>query len=306
MSYKVRNENHKGDKGVLIDVTRRITKKLRNKMRHFNTGYDWDSVVLSFPKSGRTWVAHLYVYYVIFHIFGDEAEAFINDKMGFTYTIEQNEEFFKLMKGEGRKSYIPLVRFSHHFPKKGEIPYFNLSISVPLHLYSRCVYLVRDPRDVIVSYFHHVTTKNKVPLAKDVDIREFIRSERFGIRQIVAYMNQVLNILQNSSIKNEIVCYEDLVEDTESEFTRILVAMGVGKIDKVAISSAINRASFDRMRQSERPWRKQLSVKSDDNSLRFRKGKIGSYKEELEQDDIDYLKRVISAHLSPEFSQYFN
>ena len=61
----------------------------------------------------------------------------------------------------------------------------------------RHILLLRDPRDVVVSHFHHIMRKNRgevsvlgrpCVLPKDYDLSEFIHSDFFGIRHVVAYI----------------------------------------------------------------------------------------------------------------------
>ena len=260
--------------------------------------------VLSFPKSGKTWLSHLYVYYGVYRLLGKEADAYIDEELGMGYRIEEQQAFLRLLPVLQEAPLVPRIEFWHAFPKRGDVPYFNLRVPLGSSRSETVLFLARDPRDIVVSYFHHVRAKKKVPLAEDADISEFIRSESLGIRSTVAYMNQVISRAPEVFPRFEVVHYEDLLADTPAVFFRVLSFFKTDDIDERAIEKAVQRASFQTLQQAERNGKLRVGKPSDDDSLRFRKGKQGSFKTELTSDDIAFLDRIIINNLTSQLERY--
>lgn len=250
-------------------------------------------LTLAFPKSGRTWLGHLYAYYVIATVDGVLAEARVQYLDTF-YRAEQSEYVKSLV--EARQ--LPRMRFANQRPD-GPVPYYELKVDLRKFRNWRITFLVRDPRDMVVSYYHHVMSKAKVPLARDTDIAEFIRSELLGIRYIVAYLNSVYEAIPQTTATHEILRYEDLVRDTEATLARYLQFAGFQPVDAAAVRTAVELASFTRLQTAELARRRRAGHSTAPEDLRFRKGRVGGHAAELRAEDVAYLERVISDHLVP-------
>jgi len=268
------------------------------------------NLVLSFPKSGRTWLSYLYAYYSCYRILGDQADAFIDRELTPTAHIYRPLEHPALLPHVERdhRRLVPPIRVAHYFDAK---PYFQLDLALSEVEGDRVAFLVRDPRDVMVSYFHHtmqradeVRERGKAAPAPDVDLSEFIRSDTYGIRAVVAYMNQVIARGPRVFGVFRVVHYEDLVSSPADEFIQVLRLFGAD-IDPHAVHSAVARASFDNLQRLEirRRTRKGATPPPAD-ALRFRRGVPGAYRTELAAADVAYLDRVIDRHLDPAFARY--
>ena len=81
---------------------------------------------------------------------------------------------------------IPLIRYTHgsfvntnNFEK--HIKKFN-------SVYKKKIIMLRDPRDVVVSYYHHRISSGMT--IKGTRLSDFLHSEE-GIKRIVDYMNKI-------------------------------------------------------------------------------------------------------------------
>jgi hypothetical protein len=269
-----------------------------------------DNLVMSFPKSGRTWLSYLYAYYSCYCVGGDRAEAFIDQEITSTAHIYRPLDHPGLlaMLDRERGRCVPRLRTGHYFPAQ---PYFALDLGLSKVQARSVAFLVRDPRDVVVSYFHHTTQRadharqNEKPrLADDVDLPEVLRSETSGIRAIVAYMNQTLERAPSAFERFEIFYFEDLVANTPHVFAGFLQFFGAD-LDADAIRRAVERASFEKLQRLEidRLTKKRAAPPPSD-ALRFRRGVPGSCRDELSASDLEYLNRVILKNLSPVFERY--
>jgi Sulfotransferase domain len=270
---------------------------------------DDGNLILSFPKSGRTWLAYLYAYYACYRVVGDQADRFIDREFTPTAHVYRPLEHPALRALHERSgAVVPPLRVAHYF---GTTPYFQLDVALTKVAGRRVAFLVRDPRDVVVSYFHHTMRRaeagrerGKPVPASDVDLSEFIRSETHGIRAIVEYMNQVIERGPRAFGAFRSVQYEELVKSPRDTFTELLAFFGAD-VDEQAVAAAVARASFDNLQRLEmqRRTRKGAPAPPPD-ALRFRRGVPGAYRTELAEPDVAYLDKIIDRHLDLRFAPY--
>jgi hypothetical protein len=162
----------------------------------------------------------------------------------------------------------------------------------------RVVFLVRDPRDTVVSNYFESTKR-----AKNFhgSITEYIRREQGGVRSIVAYFNLFANA--RDRFRGFLsTTYEALHADTAGELRRVLTFLGYDDISDDAIARAVEAGSFGSMKSmeaSESSDRRRLTPGSSDDpeSYKVRKGKVGGYEEYLEADDIAFINKRIDSDL---------
>lgn len=154
----------------------------------------------------------------------------------------------------------------------------------------RVIFLVRDPRDVVVSFYHHNQKRMSFLDGADKNISEFIRHPRLGVPRIIEYMNF---FYENRSVfkKFEIVRYRDLKQDS-SNFRRIVSFLGLS-FSEESFKYALTQSEFSKMRKAEvnQEVGEHLLTpgdQSDPNSFKVRKGRVGGYKTELNEEDQEY------------------
>jgi hypothetical protein len=262
-----------------------------------------DAHAISFPKSGRTWLSQLYYQYYT-HLHSALLEEKPQGKWRLYYP-EKSDHFVTLLQQTRQLGKpIPVVGFSHLTPGRGALPYYEISLDIQRLGQKPILYLSRDPRDVVVSYYHHVMSKEEFRLAKDVSLSEFLRSELFGIRYIVAYCNYWAEQLQKGHPNLKFVTYESLQNNPVSLLEEILLFWGAPSVEGESLSYAVQATQFERLKAEENKRREAQGKEQDDKQMRMRKGKVGGYKEELNQEDIVYINRVIKTHLHPYYESY--
>lgn len=272
-------------KNKFIKVLASLFLELRTSIAYLSA----NNVVLGFSKSGRTWLKV---------IFANVRSQITNRS---TYDLEFHSPL-NLLDNFGT------ICIGHaHFGKgKRIIPSFDY-ISRKLKN-KKVVFLIRDPRDVIVSYFHQKTKREDNEYAS-MEISDFIKDEKHGIPYLIDYMNRWSAWLEKGNARDYIVVrYEDMREDTEREISRIMSFFKI-KVNKDQIKKAVDFASFDNMKKMEKENRfnskaLQKGKGEDVNSFKTRKGKVGGYKEELSSDDVIYIESYISDNLSDFFCFY--
>jgi hypothetical protein len=173
------------------------------------------------------------------------------------------------------------------------------------------IFLVRDPRDVIVSsYFeqkHRRALFGENPYEKESpkfngELIDFINQPSGGFDTILAFYNIWA---ENRNIPKDfmLIRYEDIHANQEDELRRTLNFIGLNGFDENTIVSAVKFADFENMRRMEKESRFDTAIlnPSDNSKLetyKTRKGKTGGYKEYLSEEDIKSLNQKMHENLS--------
>lgn len=242
----------------------------------------------SFPKSGRTWLRYLLANY-------------LNLKFRLGLTVDF-KTLFQLIpnddvdeeKGFGIYDYFddkrfPLILASHDV-------YIEEKFGR-----RKIIFLIRSVLDTVVSnYFQHSRVFSS-DLSWKGTIREFIRSKK-GVVSFCAYLNSWSDFLEGNH-SALILSYENLHHDLWGTTKRVLELMGV-PIEEQTLAHAIELSSFEAMKETEKktkiPGAYFNFSPSDGESARVRKGKVGGYRDYLDDEDIEYIRNYCDENLSPQ------
>lgn len=246
---------------------------------------DADAFIISFPRSGRTWLRIMLGKYLT-------DLAGVNGKDPYdVYAIT------KALEG------LPTVGVIHDNSGYGgkNLKAEELETAKGRYKKSKVILLVRDPRDTVVSYYFHCNKRRNVYAG---DISDFIRDERFGVNKIVTFLN--IWAANRSEPKDFLLLrYEDMACDPLGELTKLLMFLDL-PLNAALGEASVEFASFSNMRRMEegggaetRALRKSRS--NDPESFKVRKGRVGGYVEYLSPEDVAYLSEEIEGKLSPFF-----
>jgi len=253
-----------------------------------------DCVIVSFGKSGRTWVRVL-------------LSRFYQQKHGLT------ERHLLVFDNLHRKNpAIPTIFFTHDnylkdFTGQGDnkADYYGKKV----------VLLVRNPADVAVSqYFQwkfrmrpRKKTINQYPTsAGEVEIFDFVMRPQSGLKKIVDFMNLWAD--EAGRIKElHVLRYEDLRRAPEATLGRLLEFIGTrGSAEQLA--DAVDFASVENMRKLETRrtfWlsgsRMAPADRSNPNSYKVRRAKVGGYRDYFDDGQVIRIDTIIGERLSPFF-----
>jgi alcohol sulfotransferase len=157
------------------------------------------------------------------------------------------------------------------------------------------VFMVRDPRDVLVSAFFHAT-RHKHRFSGTLD--DFIADKAQGLPAIVSYLNGWAEGLQGR--RSAVLSYEELTRDTMGESARIIEFLGLAPAE-TALSEAVNAARFETMRELERQGGLPAHEydRADEESLRMRRGKVGGFEDYLSDAQIGRILDRCRKELRP-------
>lgn len=242
-----------------------------------------DAFLVSYPKSGRTWLRYLMSLYMArVYDLGFEPD------LRSTFRVLPN---FDMDKERGLPSSealgptkMPLVAVSHR------------DFDRDLFSAKRTIMLVRDPRDVLVSsYFHQTRHKHRF----EGDIAEFLEDETYGAAAVASYHNGWATGLAGGQALT--ISYEELSEDTHGVVRNILNFLGIA-VDEQVLDDAVRKAQFDKMRKKEQ----QTGIpgheynREDADASRVRRGKVAGYTDYLGPAEDARVQELFAAHLKPE------
>ena len=194
-------------------------------------------VVFGLPKSGNTWVQSLIADYF--------------DLPGIEPILDINKRGVGMCHWPFRDDFVTRDDFLH------------------------AVYVVRDVRDVIVSFFHYSQTEYFLKARPEFhyhDIDSFYY-EWFLSRMVTTYRWHTHSI-EYAALGIPVVRYERLCKDPLGEFERVIRRWGL-EVDEERVKAAVQKNSIDQLKAAG----KQLNVYVPPSH--FRKGGSGGYLEEL-------------------------
>ena len=262
--------------------------------------------VISFPKSGRTWLQVM---------LGEYITRYYSLKVGNVMALKQ---YTKHVEG------IPRIRFAHDFRPQWKTP-DELQNDKSMYQHQKILLLVRDPRDVLVSSYFEKTrrkpAKRKEKPRFSGTINEFVRQDIGGIDTIIAFYNNWLKH-RDVPLDFKLVRYEDLRANTREVFTDILNYIGLPEIDTEILHQVMELGRIEKMRKMEAQSARgehgtrrtdpnvesafmtrafQPADPTDPETFKVRKGKVGGYVDYLGEEEIAFLGSKIRDELDPEF-----
>jgi hypothetical protein len=258
-----------------------IRRNFSSRARELSGG---DAIIVSVPKSGRTWIrTFLCAYFCRLH--------------GRAFTLDPERY--------GHPG-IPRIIFSHDLFEhrtKGDLwDRLRGKYLVPARELrrTRVVLLARDPRDCFVSLYLQMTRRDPGTQAqfREKTASELLHDARFGIRAIVQTMNDWLNEFSGRD-DFTMVRYESLRASPLEHFRALLASLGEAKPDMSIFQDALDFSQFDNMQRLEAAGAFDSKILRagdirDPESFKVRRGKIGGYREYLSAGDRRYAAEVLA------------
>ncbi len=250
-----------------------------------------DLYILSYPKCGQTWLSVLLAKSFALH-----------------YGIQDND-LLSLKLHHLHQSYpgVPRLRLTHdddpYLKKKHE-----LITNKSFYQDKKVIFLVRDPRDVMISYFFTLQKKRLKPEEikkvnfNGASISEFLRHEIGSLETMLHFYN-IWADQQHIPQEFLLLCYEDLIADPHGQLVQVLAFLGLTSIAPQIIEEAVAYGSFENMRRLERQGFFTTHVmqpknKEDLDSYKTRRGKVGGYLDYLSPEDLAYVNERIASQLA--------
>lgn len=254
----------------------------------------------SYPKSGNTWVR----LFLKSYLSDDKKKFSINEKKDDEFKIERfpNIKVFKDMQinydnfFEISKNWITIQDRINLNNKLNILKTHNAMCTVNKNKFTNkentlgAIYVVRDPRDVAVSFSYHMG-KTLTEIVNNMIDKEYLISESdfttekkvSGSTLLSSWSNHYNSWKNYKSIKSIIIKYEDLVRNTADKFYEIVLYLNElygTKVDEKKILKSIELTNFKNLQNLEREHGfEEITI----SKTFFREGKIGSWKQKLDE-----------------------
>lgn len=255
-----------------------------------------DYVVVSFGKSGRTWVrVMLSRLYQLQHGLQEG-------------TLLEFDNYHRLATA------VPRILFTHDNYLRD---YTGDGGSKRAYRETPVILLVRHPADVAVSqYFqwkhrmrpHKVALNDYPPVGSDVSPYQFLRGPS-GVPRVVTFMNEWARGMDEVR-RAMVLRYEDLRADTPTELSRLARFLGAEPtVDH--ITEAVEYASVENMKRREAmagsaSHRLQAADPGNPDSYKTRRAKVGGYRDYLEPREVMTIDALVEDQLDRRFGYSVN
>ena len=265
--------------------------------------------IASYPKSGNTWIRA-----IIASLF------FSNDGL-FKFELFKNipnferKENYKFVKSLNKSDYIKLnnlkivSKYRLEAQKRVEInhgnvaffkthsanifidkfPYTNEEITLGL------IYIVRDPRDIVISYRYHKNSTNDKIINLMLNEKAIYNENN---PQILSSWNHHYNSWYNLKVPKLIIKYEDLLYNTEDSLRNIIDYFYVNYKFKISnlekkIKNILDSTSFKKLQKHEKIFGFNEAKKGNF----FREGKSMQWKKELTKEQRNKIEKAFKENM---------
>jgi len=148
--------------------------------------------------------------------------------------------------------------------------------------------ITRDPLDALVSYYHDAFARGKQGYK--------LKAKELGINKFC--IEQTEDYLKYKTFEEEIefdcsLSYERMIDDT---FKEILPAFEIlfNKVDEKKLKETVEYCKFENLSKLERSGEEKMHAAG--SFKKTRKGKVGSYKDELQPKTIKKIEKRLNDH----------
>lgn len=232
---------------------RKFVKKIRSRKYsvNFQSG---DYFLASYPRSGNTWMRFLLANLLS----EDDLEIDFHNLHEYVPELGRNNDIINSLEG--------------------------LRIIKTHRIYSECparaVYLIRDGRDVYVSYYHY-----RLPqLSPGTTFSDFLRREdHFPC----LWKDHIISWQRCPDDQILFIHYEDMIRDTAEELKKVVKFCGM-QLDQHRINRAVMQSRFERMKKIDQEKGRKYNLTGTKSFVR--KGKPGNWREWFSEADKEFFK----------------
>lgn len=266
-------------------MRRLVRWNLSGRARELSGG---DAILVSIPKSGRTWVRTFLC-------------AYFCEKVGQPFTLEP-EQF------QG----VPRIIYTHDlFEQRTKADSWDRlrgKYLIPQRERTRhpVIFLARDPRDAFVSLYIQLTrrTKETPDELKQMSASALLRDPAFGIESVIEIMNSWLAEWSGHE-RFLLLRYETLRAAPAPVFRELLQLLGERTVQETILAKALEFSDFGHMKKLESAGAFDSKIlragdAEDPESFKVRRGTIGGYVDYLSPNDQKYAAEAMR-ELDPRF-----
>ena len=261
--------------------------------------------ISSYPKSGNTWVRYFLKSY--FEPF-DKKLTLKSSKLDDFYTLNfPNLPLLKELNIDYSnfaniiKNWIPMQSFINLNNRTNFCKTHNAMCTINNYPFTNkentlgAIYIVRDPRDVVLSYANHLQLSHEETVERMFDSKngEFQPGENGEYNSTItgSWSDNYNSWKSYKSSKILIIKYENLIDNSFFYFSKIikyLSEISEVEYDERKINQSIEKTSFDKLRTLEE---KEGFDEKGLGKYFFRSGKKGTWKNQL---DVNLSRKIRS------------
>jgi len=237
-----------------------------------------DVYILSYPKTGRTWLRALVGKALVDH-YGLPPQRLL--------------ETGALTEMAG----LPRADFYHDGSAMIDALHWReLDATKAAYRGKRVLLLGRDVRDTLVSAYFQATRRVDT---FDGPIAAFVRDERYGVEKVLAFYRQ-WETARRVPDAFAFQRYEAMHEDPAASLRTTLDFLGARDVPDRVIADAVDFSRFENLRRAEAEDRfgshmLRTPSNADPESFKVRKGKVGGFRDYLSPDDVAYIDAAEAA-----------
>ena len=169
---------------------------------------------------------------------------------------------------------------------KSHFPYGMMPCGLPSNTPGKYIYVVRNPRDAAVSFFHHYRT---LPFYPHYEWDEFFEKFLKGDVDFGEYFDHVLSWWAHKDDDNVLFLkYKDMKKDLPSAVATIAKLIGQD-ISKELVEEIAHRTTFENMKKDSTANYEWAKVRKPTGSDFMRKGIVGDWKNYFTSEQVARL-----------------
>lgn len=259
-----------------------------------------DFLIIGHPKSGNTWLKAMISRLFQLRYGLPESKLINTDEFA-----RKNPEIPRLAATNGYYSY------------EGEVGRM-LTAGAPDNplRHKPVLFLARHPIDIAVSWYHQFTKRQSRakqelinhfidhPIDKrTIGMWDFVRHSDIGLPFLIEYQNTwAANV---AALENGLLIkYEDLRAEPIVNLMKVVQLMGQ-EFSADEVRRAAEWGSFDNLRQLEvqgtfKQGGMKLRNADDPSTFKVRRGKVGGYRDDFDDDQVAELEELVRRRIAPE------
>ena len=251
----------------------------------------------SYPKSGNTWLRAFLANYFI-----DASEPIpINEMQKISFGDSSAPAYAELGRCDPKRlgpAQIAALRERHleRISLNGQTNFVkthNAHIRItgrwliPARLTRAAVYLIRDPRDLVLSYADHFALDPAAAAAAIASARNRVPTNSRTVMQFLGnWSSHVKSWTRTRDFPVLVLRYEDLLTDPEACFERMLRLIGA-PVDPLVLAQATRFSSFEALAAQEQAA--GFREKGATQARFFRRGASGQWRDGLAGDIVERI-----------------
>ncbi len=213
--------------------------------------------LVSYPKSGNTWMRMLLANLLK----EDDEEIALHNVNKYVPDIHASDKLRSVIAEGSVFAGLPYQFLKTH------------DAYLPFYRDKQVIYIVRDGRDALTSYYHYLKARTD----HAVSLGDVIRGRYDAPGR--SWSSHVVNWAKGACRRKATFKYEDLVADTAKEVRRLLAILG-WEPDSDRIARAIENSSFEKLKMLEgkHGWMRESRTEAGKGTPFFRKGSVGDWR----------------------------